>query len=120
MSRAGGVFAPGPPAVVEQSTRLHTLFGEAMASSWATIPPSEAPTTWAKSRPSRSSTDTASAAIVPVVVGSGRVLDAPEPRWSTATTVKASASSSITSSNAATGTTYPDIQSRGGPEPRTV
>ena len=44
MSVSGhGVLASAPPAVVEQSTRLRTRPGRAMANSWATIPPARNP-----------------------------------------------------------------------------
>ena len=66
-----------------------------------------------------SSTETASSAIVAVVMGRPGP-GPPEPRWSTAMQVNVSATSSSTPTNAGTGTTYPEIQSSGGPEPRTV
>jgi hypothetical protein len=71
-----------PPQKVQPSVSVRTSSPRASASSWATIPPIEIPSTCADSMPSPSSSPAASPASCAIVKGPSRRLLAPTPRWS--------------------------------------
>ena len=71
-----------PPQDVQPRVSVRTRCGAASASSWATIPPIEIPSTWASAIANASSSASASAASPAIVRSPPHGALRPIPRWS--------------------------------------